>query len=282
MKGAITLAAVLLCLLWAAGQAQLLQDDPPALRGIDVTEHLGDTIPLDLEFISGDGDSVQLADYFEAGRPVILILGYYTCPMLCNLVANGVSEAVKQLAWTPGKEFGIVTVSIDSRDTEVIAKAKRDNYIKTLNKPGVSGRDWDFLTGGGDHARTLADAIGFQYYYDEEQDQYAHPALITVLDSEGKICRYLYGVQFRERDLRLALIEAADGKIGNTVDRIILSCFHYDPDARGYVVFAAGVMRLGGAATLIVMSILLTVLWWRERHRRRAAAAGPKAPGGSG
>ena len=258
-------------------RAQVVQEKPRQLEGVDVEEHLGARVPLDLAFVSGDGQPVKLGDYFHEKRPVILILAYYTCPMLCNLVANGVSDAVRDLAWTPGKEYQIVSVSIDPRDTDVIAKAKRDNYRAALGKQSMPPEGWDFLTGTEASSKALADAVGFRYYFDEANDQYAHPAVITLLDPTGKITRYLYGIEFKEQDLRLALIEAADGKLGTTIDRIILSCYHYDPDAAGYVLFAGGLMRLGGIVSLVVLASFLGVLWIRER--RRKAPAGTGQPG---
>jgi protein SCO1/2 len=268
---------VLLCVAPLSGKAraQVVQDHPKQLQGVDVEEHLGTQIPLDLTFVSGDGDSVALGHYFQPKRPVILILAYYTCPMLCSLVANGVSDAVKELAWTPGREFQIVSVSIDPRDTREIARAKRDNYRTALNKPGMAPEGWDFLTGSDSAAHALAEAIGFKYYFDQANDQYAHPAVITLLDPNGKITRYLYGIEFKENDLRLALIEASEGKLGTTVDRIILSCYHYDPDAQGYVVFAGGLMRLGGVVSVILLALFLGILWLREKRRKAPAAAEP-------
>lgn len=255
-------------------EAQVVRDSLKQLQGVDVEEHLGAQVPLELEFVSGDGRPVRLGDYFQPGRPVILILGYNTCPMLCNLVANGLSDGIRGLPWTPGREYQILSVSIDQRDTDVIARAKRDNYRAALDKPGMAPEAWDFLTGSEASSRALADAVGFRYYFDAANDQYAHPALVTLLDPSGKITRYLYGIAFKEQNLRLALVEAAAGKLGTTIDRIILSCYHYDPDAEGYVLFAGGLMRLGGAVSLVLLAAFLGLLWIRERRR--------KAPAGSG
>lgn len=251
--------------------AQIVQDDPEALRGIDVEEHLNEFIPLDLEYTADDGRPVKLKKYFIDDRPVILIMGYYSCPMLCNLIMNGVSEGVRQLAWLPGKEFQIVSVSIDPSETELLASAKKANYIKVIGKPGID-KGWDFLTGPEDRSRALAEAVGFKYYFDEDQDMYAHPAVLVVLTGDGRISRYLYGIEYKERDLRLALVEASEGRIGSTLDKIILYCFHYDPDAGSYVIFAENIMRLGGAITLILLAILLISLWLKERHKRRKAS----------
>jgi len=253
--------------------AQVVESDPVQLRGIDVVEHLSDTISLNLEFTGSDGQPVKLGSFFVEGRPVILIMGYYTCPMLCNLVANGVSDVVREMPWLPGKEYQLLSVSIDPRDTDVIALAKQENYLTSIGKPGIEN-GWVFLTGDSSQSAALAEAIGFKYYYDEEQEQYAHAALLTVLTAEGKISRYLYGIQFKERDLHLALVEASEGKVGSTIDRILLYCYHYDPDAGGYVVFAGNVMRLGGSVTLGLMVVLIGGLLLRERQKRSSVSTG--------
>lgn len=259
--------------------AQIVQDDPEELRGIDVEEHLNEFIPLDLEYTADDGRPVKLKKYFIDDRPVILIMGYYSCPMLCNLIMNGFSEGVRQLAWLPGKEFQIVSVSIDPSETELLASAKKANYIKVIGKPGID-KGWDFLTGPEDRSRALAEAVGFKYYFDEDQDMYAHPAVLVVLTGDGRISRYLYGIEYKERDLRLALVEASEGRIGSTLDKIILYCFHYDPDAGSYVIFAENIMRLGGAITLILLAILLISLWLKERHKRRKASVSERLNAG--
>jgi len=253
-------------------KAQVIQDDPKQLRDIDVEEHLNEFIPLDLQFTTDRGEAITLDDYFGKDKPVILILGYYSCPMLCNLIMNGVSEAVRQLAWLPGKEFQIVSVSIDPSETELLASAKKANYIKEIGKPGIDS-GWDFLTGPEENSRALANSVGFKYYYDEDQKMYAHPAVLVILTAEGKISRYLYGIEYSERDLRLALMEASEGKVGNTLDKIILYCYHYDPDAGSYVVFAGNIMRLGGIITLVLLGILLITLWLKDRRKRRMASA---------
>jgi protein SCO1 len=182
---------------------------------------------------------------------------------------NGVSQGVKQLAWLPGKEFQIVSVSIDPTETPVLAAAKKSNYLQDIGKPGINN-GWDFLTGPAEQSKQLADAVGFKYYYDEKIDEYAHPAMLTILTEDGTISRYLYGIEYSENDLRLSLLEASQGKIGSTIDRIVLYCYHFDPDAGGYVVFAGNIMRIGGVFTLVVMVILLALLWIKEKRKKLA------------
>jgi protein SCO1/2 len=253
-----------------SSSAQIADLSPPELQKIDVVEHPGEQIPLDLTFQNGSGEIVTLGNYFHQGKPVILILAYYECPMLCTLVLNGISESIRKLSWLPGKEFQMITVSIDPREKPELAAGKKKIYLDNLSKP-VEGDGWVFLVGEEDQSKALAEVLGFEFYYDEERKQYAHPAVVFILTEGGKISRYLYGIEFDSRNLRLALLEASEGKIGNTLDRILLYCYHYDPDAQGYVVFAANVMRLGGGVTLIALLIFLGVMWGRERRKRSAA-----------
>jgi protein SCO1/2 len=253
-----------------SSSAQIADLSPPELQKIDVVEHPGEQIPLDLTFHNESGEIVTLGDYFGQDKPVILILAYYDCPMLCTLVLNGISGGIRELSWIPGREYQMVTVSIDPRETAELAAGKKKVHLDDLSMP-IAGDGWAFLVGEEDQSKALAEALGFIYYYDEERKQYAHPAVVFILTEEGTISRYLYGIEFDSRNLRLALLEASEGKIGNTLDRIILYCYHYDPDAQGYVVFAANVMRLGGGITLIALLIFLGVMWGRERRKRSSA-----------
>ena len=262
--------AFILIILLLSGQVlgQVVLDKQKDLDRIDVVEHLGDTIPLSLAFTDDNGNPVHLSDYFNQGKPVIMVLGYYQCPMLCNLVFNGVAEGLKQLEWVPGEKFRVVTVSIDPEESPVLAAAKKENYLKSIGKP-VGDSAWAFLVGPKDQSEALANALGFKYFYDAKRDQYAHPAVVFVLTDKGKISRYLYGVEFKEQDLRLSLLEASKGGIGNTLDRIVLYCFHYDPDEGSYAVVAGNVMKLGGLVTVVVIGVFLLLLWMGERRRRR-------------
>jgi protein SCO1/2 len=246
---------------------QAVQEYPKDLQNIDVVEHLGDTIPLDLHFTDDNGRPVVLSQYFHQGKPVVLILGYYSCPMLCNLVMNGVSDVVKKLDLLPGKEFQIVSVSIDPTETDVLASAKKANYLKEIAKPGIEN-GWMYLTGSEDQSKTLAEAVGFKYYYVPQRKEYAHPAVLVILTENGVISRYLYGIEYKEFDMKMALLEASEGKVGGTLDRIILYCYHYDPEAGSYTVFAGNIMKIGGALTLLIMAALLSWLWFKE-HRKR-------------
>jgi protein SCO1/2 len=262
--------ALLLAPAASGVRAQVIEDHPKDLQNIDVVEHLGQKIPLDLKFTDDQGKAVKLADYFNHGRPVILNLVYYDCPMLCNLVLNGITEGVRQLPWTPGKEFQMVTISFNPRETYPLAAAKKANYLTDLGKPGAEA-GWSFLVGEESQSKALAEAIGFKYFWDSTHQQYAHPAATYILTEDGTISRYLYGIEYSETNLRLSLLEASKGKVGSTIDKFILYCYHYDPSAKGYVVFAGNLMRIGGALTAILIGAFLAVLWRRERSARRQA-----------
>lgn len=263
-------AFLLTVFLFGAGtvSGQILEESPVEMEGIDIVEHLGDTAPLDLVFANEQGDSVQLGSYFRQGKPVLLSLVYYECPMLCTFVLNGLVDGVKQLEWQPGEEYQMVSVSIDPRETPELAGQKKHRYLKSLGKENMAEDGWAFLVGDDSQIRQLADALGFQYKYIEERDEYAHPAAVFLLTDSGAISRYLYGIEYKVNDLKLGLLEASEGKIGTTLDRLILYCFHYDPSAKSYVVFAKNVMKVGGAITLIVLVLFLAVLWARERLKR--------------
>lgn len=270
------IVAVAFCLcgvLTAPAVAEKAPDqyNPPELEGVDIVEHLGDTLPLDLEFENEEGETVTLGQYFDGERPVIVTLGYYNCPMLCDLVLNGLVEGLKKIPYVPGEDFDIVTVSIDPREGPDLAKAKKANYLEQLGNP-EAGAGWHFLTGERENIKKLAGTIGFGYRYDPDKMQYAHGAAIYLASPEGKLTRYLYGIQFPPKQLRLGLTEAGEGKTGTVVDRFLLRCYHFDPDSRKYGVYVWGVMRIGGGLTVLVIATMLIVLWRRDRRRGDAEA----------
>ena len=238
---------------------------PPELEGVGVVERLGNRVDLDLEFVNESGRPVKLREYFSSGKPVLLTLAYYTCPMLCSLILNGETSALKDVAWTPGEQFEVVTVSFDPRDTPELARQKKANYLEMYGKPGAGG--WHFLTDYNENVKKLADQVGFHYKWDPQQEQFAHTAAIMFLTPDGRMSRYLYGIKFTPRDVRLALTEAGEGKMGSTVDKLLLYCFHYDPSAKGYTLFAINVMRAGGALTVVILVLVILRLLRRERFR---------------
>lgn len=256
-------AGLALALLAGLAFAQKSDVLPPEMEGVGVTERVGQPVDLDLTFVAENGYPVALKEFFHKDRPVILNLVYYNCPMLCNLVMNGQVKALREIPWTPGNEFEIVTISFDPGETFNLAQAKKQAYLAAYGKPAPG---WHFLTDHAGNAKKLAGQVGFHYRYDERQQQFIHNAVIFVLTPDGRVARYLYGIQFRVRDVRLALTEAAEGKGKFTVDQLLLFCFHYDPLARSYVPFAANVMRGGGALVVLILGFVLWRLWRKERR----------------
>jgi len=239
---------------------------PDQLKGVGVTEHLKAQVPLSLEFTDSSGKTVKLADYFEAGRPVILTLNYYSCPMLCTLQLNGLTEGMKGLSWGPGQEYEVVTVSINPLESYALAASKKQTYLKELQRPSA-GPGWHFLVGRQDEISRLADAVGFRYKFDKKTGQFNHVAALMLLTPDGHIARYLYGIDYPTKTLKLGLVEASHGKIGSTIDKIILYCCRYDPNSRRYTPVARNIMRLGGGVTAVSLALVLGTLWVRERRR---------------
>jgi len=266
--------AVLTAYYAGMGTAAADQPLPPELRGIAIEERLGQSIALDVPLVDHTGAQVKLADYFQAKRPVILVLNYYSCPTLCSLVLNGMLDGIRGLEFLIGKEYQLVSVSIDPREKPELAKSKRAAYLTAVGAErtaAMTERDWPFLTGSEQNVSAIAKAVGFHYRYDAATNQYAHAAGIFVLTPDGRISRVLYGIQFPARDLRLALVEASQGGIGSPVDRLLLLCYHYDPQTRRYGLTPMGLMRIGGVLTVVVLGMYLLSAWRRER---RASVSG--------
>ncbi|MGD9899706.1 MAG: SCO family protein [Calditrichaceae bacterium] len=261
----LILMIILFLVIIANGQVN--RQKVSELQNIDVSEYLGETIPLNLKFTDDHGNRRDLNEFFHQGKPVVMILAYYNCPMLCTLVLNGVSQTVSEMDWIPGKQYELLTVSIDPKETAELAAAKKKTHLDFIQKDEAQN-GWTFFVGEQPQIDSLANALGFEYYYVEERDEFAHPAVVFVLTPEGEISRYLYGIEYRASDLRLALLEASEGRIGSTIDRLILYCYHYDPSSKGYVIFAGNVMRLGGAITLLIMIFVLGIYWLNEYRRK--------------
>lgn len=235
---------------------------PPALKGIGVDERLGEQIPLDVELLDGEGRQVTLGQLLPGDKPLLLTLVYYDCPMLCNLVLNGLVTGLKDVSLKLGEDFHMVTVSVDPKDTPHQSLQRRRKHLQSM---GHNERaPWHFLTGTEAEVRRLADAVGFRYNYDPDTKQYAHPAVVLALSPEGKVTRYLYGASFPAKDLRLAILEAGEGKIGTTLEKVVLSCFQYNPATQRYGFYIFGFLRLGALAILGVVATLLFVSWRRE------------------
>jgi len=246
---------------------------PTLLQDIGLDQKLNEQLPLGLAFTDEQGRDVTLGTYFGS-RPVILVLAYYECPMLCTQVLNGLVSALGTLNFTVGREFDVVTVSFDPGETPELARGKKAAYVERYKRPG-SESGWHFLTGTQHSITQLTRAVGFRYAYNAEVDQYAHASGIMVVTPEGRLSHYFYGIEYGPRDLRLALIDAADRKIGSPVDQLLLACFHYDPKSGKY---SLAIMRfVQGAGLLTVAAIGLTVLVLRRRERRDPLAGGASA-----
>ena len=291
-----TFATVTACAMAALGSAAshgqvALKDPPSAIKGLEIVEHLGATIPLELEFTDASGKRLPLKSMFGQAakrggqKPVVIALVYYRCPMQCKTILYKLTNRFDQLDLTIGDDFNVAVVSFDpSESREAAARTKAEQFtLYTRERPPTLDESWRFMTSDGANARTLADSIGFPYRYLPESNEYSHGTVIFVLTPEGKISRYLYGIDYPPEQLKLALLEASNGKIGTTMDRVFLWCFHYDPDAGAYTVQAVRVMQLGGALTLGSLGGLMAVLWSLDRRRRRKSSmptGGPSAPPG--
>ena len=271
----ISLAGLALCVagsmladsrLPGVGQPAVLPANvrPPQLGGVGVDERLIEPIDLSLTFMGETGYPVRLVEFFHKDRPVILNLVYYTCPMLCTLVLNGQVEAMREINWIPGKDYEVVTISIDPRDSFDSAQKKKAIYLGSYDRPAPG---WHFLADHQGNVAKLAEQVGFRYRYDKRIEQYAHPAAIMVLTPEGSVARYLYGIRFRSRDLRFALAEASQGRATMALEKLMLFCYQYDPKASSYVLFAANLMRGGGILTVILIALYLRRMFRVDRAR---------------
>jgi protein SCO1/2 len=246
--------------------ASVRADDPlpqDLIKEVGFDQKLSQQVPLEIEFTDSFGQPAMLGEYF-GDKPVVLSLGYYECPMLCSLVRNGLYESLKGLDFSVGQEFEVVIVSIDPEETPEDAEIKRQVSIDNYGRPS-SGDGWNFLVGEEEPIRQLAEAIGFRYTYDEEIDQYLHPAGVVILTPEGQISRYLYGIDYPSRDLRLGLVEAAENKVGTPVDQLLLLCYHYDPVEGEYTLFIMNIIRMVGVATIMIIGGFLFVMLRRDR-----------------
>lgn len=231
---------------------------PPQLRGVGIEQRLNNQVPLDLKFRDETGQTVTLGSYFGK-KPVILSLVYYSCPMLCTTAENGLLNALRDVEFNIGKEYQVVTVSIDPTETPEMAIGKKGVYVGLYGRPGSKG-GWHFLVGDEPSIRTLAQAVGFHYNYIAETKQYAHATGIIVLTPQGKVSRYFYGILYPPRDIRLALVEASSEKIGSPVDAVLLYCCQYDPATGKYSVVISRVLRIAGVVTLLCMGTLVFAL----------------------
>jgi protein SCO1/2 len=270
MRVSFIAAVIVLACLPSSARAQLqgpVQDigvRPDLLKDVGIDQKLDQSIPLDLAFRDEHGNPVQLGQYFGE-KPVILSLVYYNCPMLCTQVLNGLESSLKLIPMDIGKQFNVVTVSVDPTERSVLAEAKQALYSGLYGRPGAA-EGWHFLTGDEQQIKRLANAVGFRYAYDPASKQFAHASAIMVLTPKGKISRYFYGIQYPSRDLRLGLVEASEGKIGTPVDQVLLFCYHYDASTGKYGLLISRLIQAAAAATVLAIAGLVLVLYRKEHY----------------
>jgi protein SCO1/2 len=238
---------------------------PVALEEVRVEEKLGAVVPLDVPFTDGQGRAYPLRQAFDGKRPVVLALVYYECPMLCGLVLSGMARAMRENGLELGRDYQAVTISFDPDERPAQAAERRRGYLQSMGRT-EAGADWPFLVGAAEASRRVSDALGFHYVKDPVSGEWAHVAAIFVLTPEGKVSRYLYGIEYPPKDLRLALVEAASGRVGTSFDRLLLTCYRYDPASRKYQPYALGILRAGGALVLLALGGLVVTLVIRERR----------------
>ena len=259
----VTLFAILV--FAGIAEAQLLQDEFGKLEGVGVDEKLEAVLPLGLTFKNSSGQEITLGEILSSEKPLLLSLNYSDCPMLCRLQLNGLVDGMRQMRLEVGTDFDVVSVSVDPLETPMRARQTKQNYVRSYGRPQTAS-GWHFLCGDKSSIDELADSVGFRFKYVPERDEYAHAAVTIVITPGGVVSRYLYGVVYEPQTLRLALVEAAEGKIGTTLDRVLLFCFHYDAASGRYAPVARNLLKVGGVATLIVMAAGLIPVWLKRRQ----------------
>jgi protein SCO1/2 len=237
---------------------------PAPLREIGFDQHIGDPVPLDTTLRDESGKAVRLGDYFGT-RPVVMVFAYYDCPMLCTQVISGLTSALRTISLEPGRDFEIVTVSFDPRDTPRAAAEKKAIFVERYKREGAEGA-WHFLSGEQPSIERLTKAAGFRYVWDAQTRQFAHPTGVIVLTPDGRLAKYLFGIEYGPRDLRFAIVEASNGRVGTAVDALLLYCYHYDPMTGRYGLVVMRMMRIAGAATVLALGAFIFVMVRRERH----------------
>ncbi|HXG86655.1 MAG TPA: SCO family protein [Pyrinomonadaceae bacterium] len=251
-------------------QAGVSSGMPPQLQAVGIDQKLGEQLPLDAEFKDENGNVVKLGSYFNQKKPVILALVYFECPMLCNEVLNGLTGSLKGISFDAGSEFDIVAISFDARENDKpdLTKNKKESYLNRYKRPGAEN-GWHFLTGTQSEIDKVTRAVGFNYVYDDKTEQFAHAGGIMVATPEGKLSRYLYGIDYSPKDIKFSLIDSTENKIGNPAEQLFLYCFHYDPASGKYGLAILRVLRLAAIGTIIGIAGLL-LLFWRNNKKKEA------------
>jgi protein SCO1 len=273
-----TALALALSAVFLIPNQTVFADHPPPdpITMVAFEQNLDALVPQHLIFYDEKGQEVFFSS-FIGERPVILVFAYYECPMLCSLVLNELTRSLKEIDFNPGEHFEVVVISIDPRETPELAEKKRNTYLEEYGRPGTDD-GWHFLVSDEEPVRALTSTVGFQYFYDEESDEYAHPAGLTLLTPEGRISRYFFGITFDPLDLRLGILEASENRIGSLVDQVYLYCFEYDPSTGTYGLLINNVLRLAGGATVLglgsVVGFFLLVERLGSKGKKRKDRAG--------
>lgn len=240
---------------------------PEALKAVGIEQKLGDPLPLDAKFKDENGQAVKLGDYFGKGRPIVLALVYYECPMLCNQVLNGLTGSLKGVSLDAGKEFDVVAISFDARENEKpeLAKNKKTSYLERYGRPGTE-KGWHFLTGDQASVDAVTKSVGFNYEWDDQSNQFAHASAIMIATPEGNLSRYFYGIDYSPKDVKFGLMESTDNRVGSAADQLLLYCYHYDPSTGKYGFAILNVLRAFAVATLLGMGAMGFVFWRRNRR----------------
>jgi protein SCO1/2 len=235
---------------------------PKQFEGVGIDEHTGSMVPLDLEFVDSNFEKVKLRDLFKGDVPVAITLNYFQCKLLCNVQLEGLAAGLRKVPLPLGEKYKVVTVSIDPRDDATRAREAEKKYLALYDRPVDNARGWHFLTGEDQAIKQLAKAVGFKYHWLEKQQEFSHTAVVVLCSPRGKICRYLYGVEYAPETLRLGLVESSEGKVGNTLDQLILFCSMYT-GAEGYKLQALRIMQLGAGGFGVLLAAFL-MYWWRR------------------
>ena len=281
MSSRFLIAVMLLTAFAAESTAQLIEGLPPEMQGVGIDDKSGDQVPLDLRFKDENGNVVNFGDICDGERPVLLSLNYSDCPMLCGLQLNGLVSSLSEMQWSAGKEFTVVSLSVDPTETTLRAKQIEQKYLKLYGRAGAAS-GWRFLTGSQKNIRALADAVGFRYKYVPDTGEYSHTAAEIVITPSGKISRYLYGVSYDPQTVRLSLVEASEGKVGSPLDQIILYCFHYDETKGRYGPVARRIMSAGAVVTIVALALGLLPVWIRawlvsSTKENESSVSGPES-----
>ena len=239
---------------------------PEPLKKVGIEQRLGEMLPLDAQFKDENGQIVKLGDYFGKGRPAIIALVYYECPMLCNQVLNGLTGSLKGVSFSAGKEFDVIAVSFDPKefDKPELAKNKKASYMGRYGRPGTES-GWHFLTGTQESIDAITKAAGFGYEWDEKSRQFAHGSAIMIATPDGKLSRYFYGIDYSPKDVKFGIMESAESKVGSVADELMLYCFHYDPSTGKYGFQILSALRMMAIATILGMGLMGFVFWRRNK-----------------